>query len=328
LLVGLVGAGGLTARGAEAQQAAVAATDVATQAREEFRAGSRLVEASEWAAAVQAFERSLALRPHALTIYNMGVCQRFLGRYTLASTTLRAAIARGEATSELPELFREQARAYLDEIERKLARVTLTVNEPKATVAIDGRPLAELRPGELIAGIAPPGEGKTIPASRFVVVLDPGRRVMTFQLEGHDTVEIPRDFKPGATEDQAVSMTEQEAHLQIDATRPQCVVRIDDVDVGLTPASVTRPPGQHTIKVSKDGFVTYRASVVLRPGQRTRLVGDLPVERVPLTKRWWFWTAATAVVATGAAVTYAVTRPTPQPPPYESGSTGWVVPVR
>ena len=316
-----------TAARAQAQPAADR-TDVAARAREEFHAGSRLVEQSEWAGALLAFERSLALRTHALTLYNIGVCQRFLGRYTLAATTLRTLLARSEGSAELPGLFREQAKAYLDEIERKLARVVLAVNEPQATIAIDGRPLSGALPGELVAGIAPPGEGKSIPAQRFVVVLDPGRRVMTFQLEGHDTVEIARDFKPAASEEQAVSMTEQDAHLQIDANRPRCIVRVDDIDVGLTPASITRPPGPHTITVSKAGFVTYSASVVLRPGQRTRLAGDLPVERVPLTKRWWFWTAATAVVATGAIVTYAATRPTPEPPPYDSGSTGWIVPLR
>ena len=300
----------------------------ALRAREEFRAGGRLVEQSEWAAALAAFERSLALRAHALTIYNIGVCQRFLGRYTLAAHTLRLALSRSEGSAELPDLFRDQAKAYVDEIDRKLARISITVSQPEATLAIDGRPLSGASPGELVAGIAPPGEGKRVPAARFVVVADPGAHVLTFQLEGHDTVEVRRDLKPGATEELSMSLTEQEAQLQIDADRASCVVRVDNVDVGLTPVSITRPPGRHAITVAKEGFVTYGASVVLRPGQRTRFAAELPVEHTPLTKRWWFWTAAVGVLATGAIVTYAVTRPQPEPPPYDSGSTGWVVPLR
>jgi hypothetical protein len=298
------------------------------RSREEFRAGGRLVEQSEWAAALAAFERSLALKPHALTVYNIGVCERFLGRYTLAAQTLRLALSRSEQNDgELPELFRDQARTYADEIDRKLARISLAVVQPEATIAIDGRPLATGANGELVAGVAPPGEGKRVPAPRFVIVADPGPHVLTFQLEGHDTLEVRRDLKPAATDELSMSLTEQDASLQIDADRARCVVHVDDVDVGLTPVSVTRPPGRHSIVVAREGYVTYRSAVTLRPGQRTRLAAELPIERIPLTKRWWFWTAAAAVVATGAAVTYAVTRPEPQPPPYESGSTGWVVPL-
>jgi len=316
---------------ASAQATATTANEgtVDQRSREEFRTGGRLVEQSEWAAALAAFERSLALKPHALTVYNIGVCQRFLGRYTLAAQTLRSALSRSDGNDgELPQLFRDQAKAYVDEIDRKLARITLTVAQSEATVAVDGRPLASGTEGEVVAGVAPPGEGKRVPAARFVVVADPGPHVLTFQLEGHDTLEVRRDLKPGTSDELAMSLTEQDATLQIDADRPQCVVHVDDVDVGLTPVSVTRPPGRHAIVVARDGFVTYRSTVTLRPGQRTRLAAELPVERIPLTKRWWFWSAAVAVVATGAAVTYAATRPTPQPPPYDRGSTGWTVPPR
>lgn len=296
----------------------------AQRAREEFRAGGRLVEQSEWAAALAAFERSLALRTHALTVYNIGVCQRFLGRYTLAAHTLRQALARSEGSEELPQLFRDQAKAYVEEIERKLARISVTVTQPEATIAVDGRPLATTPSGDLVAGIAAPGEGKPVPSSSFVLITDPGSHVLTFQLEGYDTLEVRRDLKPGTTEELTMSLTEQNAVMQIDSDRARCVVRVDDVDVGLTPVSVTRPPGGHSIVVMKDGFVTYRSSVTLRPGQRVRLAAELPVERVPLTKRWWFWTAAVGIVATGAIVTYVATRPTPDPPPYDGGTTGWV----
>ena len=93
-----------------------------------------------------------------------------------------------------------------------------------------------------------------------------------------------------------MSLTEQNAEIQIDADRARCVVRVDDVDVGLTPVAVTRSPGKHTIAVMKEGFVTYGSTVTLRPGQRMRLAAELPVERIPLTKRWWFWTTAVAPV--------------------------------
>ena len=295
----------------------------ALRARDEFRAGSKLIEQSEWAGALAAFERSLALHRHPLTVYNIGVCQRFLGRYTLAVATLRQSL-RADNGNELPQLFREQANAYIQEIERKLSRLSVTVAQPDATIAFDGRPLAVTPSGELASGIAPPGEGKRVPAAHFVVVTDPGSHVLTFQLAGHDTLEVRRDLKPGATEELSMSLTEQNAELQIDADRAGSVVRVDDIDVGLTPISIARPPGRHSIVVTKPSFVTYRSAVTLRPGQKTRLAAELPVEHIPLTRRWWFWTAAAGVVATGAVVTYFLVRPAPTAPAYEGGSIGWV----
>lgn len=298
------------------------------RAKEEFRESAQLIEQSEWASAIAAFERSRALREHALTIYNIGVCQRFLGQYTLSLQTLRLALSRGEQSTELPGHFQEQARAYIGEIEDKLAQLSLTLMTPQARVSVDGRPLQTMPSGELVAGVAPPGQGKEIGTSPVTLVVDPGAHVFTFQLEGHDTIEVRRELKPGARDALTVSLTEQNAELLVDADRARSIVRVDDVDVGLTPITVVRPPGQHTVVVLKEGFVTYRATVTLRPGQQTRLTAELPIERVPVTKRWWFWTTAAAVLTTGVLVTYAATRPSPQPLPYESGSTGWLVPVR
>lgn len=316
---------------AEPDKAAPSTADKELDAkvREEFRAGAKLIEESEWAAALAAFERSRALRDHPVTTYNIGVCQRFLGRYTLAERTLMQSLEKGpDEKNELPQMFRQQAEGYLAEIRKKLAHVTVKLTPPRAATAFDGRPLVPAGSGsELVAGVAPPGEAKSIGAASFVVIADPGAHVLTFQLEGHDTIEVRRDLKPGATEEISVSLTEQNAELQIDADRSRAVVRVDDVDVGLTPIAVTRPPGQHSVVVQKDGFVTYKTALTLRPGQRTRLAAELPVEKIPITKRWWFWTGAAAIVAGGVLVTYFVTRPDPEPPPYQTGTTGWLVPL-
>ena len=45
------------------------AQDAEDPARQAFRDGAALVEQSEWAGALAAFERSLSIRPHALTLY-------------------------------------------------------------------------------------------------------------------------------------------------------------------------------------------------------------------------------------------------------------------
>src|SRR4051812_10582870 len=63
------------------------------QAREAFLKGGQLAKDAQWAEALAAFEQSAALRPHPITTYNIGACQRSLGRYTLARKTLGRALA-------------------------------------------------------------------------------------------------------------------------------------------------------------------------------------------------------------------------------------------
>lgn len=304
-------------------------SDDVQRARAAFKEGAAFVEQSEWASALAAFERSASFHEYVLTTYNVGVCQRFLGRYTLAASTFRRALAKQRETNEMAKLFVDQTETYLQEIEKKLVRATITISPPTASTAIDGRPLATAdgRP-ELVAGLAASGEGKSVEKEKFVVLVDPGSHVFTFQLAGHDTIEMRRDLKPGANEDVAVSLTEQPGELAVAADRAQAIVRVNDVDVGIAPVAVSRPPGSYRVTVSKAGFDTYSSSVTLRPGQKIRLSADLPVEKIPLTKRWWFWTAAVGVLAGGAVATYALTRPAPEPPPYQSGSTGWLLEAR
>jgi hypothetical protein len=46
---------------------------------------------------------------------------------------------------------------------------------------------------------------------------------------------------------------------------------------------------------------------------------------VPITKKWWFWAGAAAIVGGATAATYFATRPAPETPPYDGGNTNWVV---
>src|SRR5712672_2584157 len=61
-------------------------------ARTEFVRGNDLATSSQWAAALAAFEHSYELRPHPLTVFNMGVCERALGRLTRARSMFAEAV--------------------------------------------------------------------------------------------------------------------------------------------------------------------------------------------------------------------------------------------
>ncbi len=78
---------------------------------------------------------------------------------------------------------------------------------------------------------------------------------------------------------------------------------LDDVDTGVAPVEVSRPAGSYQVAVKKSGFVPYRTTVRINPGDRPTLHATLAEEATPLVKQFWFWAAATTVVAGAAAGT-------------------------
>lgn len=305
------------------------ADQAADDARVAFREGAALIEQAEWATALGAFERSLALRPHALTLYNIGVCQRFLGRATLAQQTLRKALTRAESSGEMPALFLDQTRAYIAEVEAKLAHLTIRVTPRTTRVAVDGRALVPAdQPGVFVAGVAEPGEAKPAGAEVLDVIVDPRAIVLTFSLDGHDTIEIRKDVKPGSREEVPVSMTEQPAQIRIASSVVGSIVRVDGVDVGIAPVVVSRPPGERLVSISSAGFVPYESKLTLRAGQLVPLDAQLLPEKTPITKKWWFWTGSAVLLAGVGVATYFLVRPTPQRPDTDRGGLGWAAEVQ
>lgn len=299
-------------------------------ARVAFREGAQLIEQAEWARALAAFERSHAARPHDLTLYNIGVCQRYLGNYTLARQTLARALASNESSRAMPELFVSQARTYLDEMNAKLARLVVTLKPRTALVAVEGRPLTRAPGSEdaFIAGVAPTGAPTSVALDRFEIVVDPRPVVLTFSLEGHDTIELRREPKPGSREAVDVSMTEQPAQMRIGSNVPNAVVQVDGVDVGIAPLLVSRPPGVRLVTITSGGYTPYESKVTLKPGQLVPLDATLTPEKTPVTKRWWFWSGIAAAVLTAGVVTYFAVRPEPTRPEADPGKLGWVAEVK
>lgn len=303
--------------------------DATALARAEYARGNELARAMQWGEALGAFEASLRVRPHALTLYNVGVCERVLGRATRARERFREALARAEADpAELAPSLREEAAGFVAEYGRVLARVPVKLSPSSAGLAVDGRPLRERREGDrfiLEAGLEAPGIGRPPPSESFELELDPGTHVITVSRPGYRDVVVTRDFVGGAGPTLELVLARLPATLHVSASQPNALVRVGPIDVGLAPVDVVRPPGSYRVVVSSEGYTTFVNDVTLAPGAETALRAELAVARVPLTKRWWFWTAA-AVVLTGAAVaTYAITRAPPEPAPYDGGTAGWVV---
>jgi hypothetical protein len=305
------------------------------EARQEFVRGSEHAKRAQWAEALQAFEHSAKLRPHSVTTFNIGVCQRAMGNFALARATFQHAVEENRARGggELADSLVAQDGAFIAEIEALLATAMVTLEPATATVAIDGRPLALLDApsGEkvAVAGIREPGRGEPAPSGQFRLLVDPGTHVFTFARPGFADALVTRTFAPGATLDVKLSLDRLPAIIHVTATQPNAVVMVNDVDVGVAPVDLSRPAGDYRVVVRSAGYDRYETSVSLQPGQEMTLSAALRKHEVPITAKWWFWTIGGAVVAGAAVGTYALTRQgSTVEEPLNGGGLGWTAKVR
>ena len=161
-------------------------------ARAAFQEGIASAKAERWALALDAFERSHSLHPHAITTYNIGYCERQLGHWTRARAVLARALAehRAHGEVELPADLVSAAQTYLAEADRRVARVVVTI--ASGAVAVDRRPLESADGGGphqvLVAGTRAPGPPEVPPALTFEVEIDPGPHVFVLSSSGRPDV--------------------------------------------------------------------------------------------------------------------------------------------
>jgi hypothetical protein len=160
-------------------------------ARDEFKRGAELARAQRWAEARKAFERSYQLRPHPVTSYNIGYCERAVGHPARALHGFERALSEHEAQvgGVLPPHLIELATKYRAEVALRVARVEVVV-PVGAHLSIDGAPVAE--------GSRP-----------RIVLLDPGPHVFVVAKPGFVTTVLTRDFADG-----------QQSRLELPLERP------------------------------------------------------------------------------------------------------------
>jgi hypothetical protein len=302
------------------------------RARAEFLAGAELASKMLWGEALARFERSAELNSHAGTTYNIGVCHRALGHYTRAEAAFRRALAQNEAAggTELAESLRNNIDGFLREIERGIGIVTVTLDPPTASLAVDGRPLEVRSNGKrpvLVGGTQPPGPGTSPPASRFAVRLDPGAHVFMIRRKGFSDAIVRHEVKPGSRTKLELVLERLPGTLHVKASEEDAAVSVDGIDVGVVPVTLLRPAGAYEVLVQKEGFEPYRTDVSLRAAERIDLMAPLEPEHIGLHERWWFWAALGTAVASTVVVTYFVTRPGPERPPLDGGGLGWTIRV-
>ncbi len=301
------------------------------RARDLFKEGTELAKKTEWAEALHSFESSAALRRHAITTYNIGVCQRALGQYTKARAALQQSLDESAAHSgELPPSLAAEAKGYITEIDGLLVHVDVTVKPADAKIAVDGRPLqaeGSTSPPTMVAGLAAPGAAAVLPTDHVTVVIAPGTHLFTMVRTGFADVVINKTFRPGEKTVLALSADALPATIHVSSNTEGSAVSLDGLDIGIAPVEVTRPSGTYSLLVRREGYVEYKSQIKAEPGGALKLSAELTPVTTPITKRWWFWAGAGAIVVTAVLVTFFATRPAAERPPVDGGGLGWALQV-
>lgn len=260
------------------------------EARAAFVQAVELAKQTHWAEALAAYERSAKLRPHAITTYNIGVCRRAMGEYTLARETFVRALAESEAASppQLAESLVANDKAYITEIDGLLATANVQLTPANASITVDGRPLElRSRPGEapvLTAGTRPPGPGEPPPQGSFRLVLNPGTHVITVSRAGFADSVVNKTFAAASTTELKLDLDRLPATLHVASSEPGAAVTFEGVDVGITPLDLSRPAGKYHVRVQKPDFKPFEANVSVEPGQELDLRAPRPAWRSPPTR--------------------------------------------
>ncbi|HPB95132.1 MAG TPA: tetratricopeptide repeat protein, partial [Polyangiaceae bacterium] len=129
-----------------AQGTGPSAVDVAT-ARELFREGGRLANEQKWQEALDAYERSMALRPSNLTRYSIGVTLERLNRLVEAMEYLREFVHSDHDSAT--RSYVEAATRLLRELERRIGRIKVVIpgNPRGAEVRFDNVPIPSVAIG-------------------------------------------------------------------------------------------------------------------------------------------------------------------------------------
>jgi hypothetical protein len=302
--------------------------DVTAQAREQFVKGTAAVKAGQWAEALLHFEKANDIKPSPVAVFNIGYCQRAMGRYVLAKSAFERAV---RDAANMPQAQQEEAKTYIKELDEQLARVKFTVDPPTTRIAIDGRPLVPLSsadPNLLVAGVAPAGEGTTPPAPVFEVIIDPGPHLIAASFPGHANVLLNKTILARSREEIPLKLSELPATIRVESDQPRSVVVLAGRDVGMAPVFIERPAGRYLVQVQKKGFQPYEATLTVTPGQKASMMARMKPESEAITQKWWFWGGTAALIAGGITATYLLTRPEPEPPDYRRGSLEWLAQPR
>jgi tetratricopeptide (TPR) repeat protein len=121
------------------------------EADRHFKSGVGLYSEQKFAEALAEFQRAYDIAPAPIVLLNIAACQRELSHYGEAIAAYKRFLDEGAAKAPKEKLA--AAKADLDALLARIARVTVTTSPPGGTITVDGAPAGTempllLAPGE------------------------------------------------------------------------------------------------------------------------------------------------------------------------------------
>ncbi len=238
---------------------AALADSSADEADARFHRGNQLFKAGRYDEALVEFFASNRLAHNRNVIFNIARSYEALSRYEEAYRYYAEYISEEPNKDE-----RASAQRRLKEIEPRVALLRIESSPPGATVYLERKDLG--------------GRGET----PLLIAVPPGKHRVLVEARGYrpdvSTVEASR----GRATDVKSDLTLIVGRLRVES-RPRAVVYVDRAAgtaappaSRTTPATLTLPPGRHTVELEAPGYRVVRSDVVIRADAETKL--DLSLE--------------------------------------------------
>lgn len=254
------------------------------QAKQEYEAARLLYLDGDPASALVKFQSAYELSHEPRLLWNLAACHKQLRHYAEVERVLKRYLAEGN--SVITDNDRAEANSLLLTIAPLLADATIQVNEPEASIYLDGA----------LVGKSP------LPSKTR---LDLGPRKLRVEKPGYTPYEESFAVSGGVAVTLSVSLTKEvhQGRLRVIADGG-AQIRVDRESKGFGVWAGSLPSGAHVVEVSATNKLPYHSEVVVSDNQTNTLRAMLEDKSTaePGFDTTWLWVAGSAVLAAGLGV--------------------------
>jgi hypothetical protein len=284
------------------------------EAKQHFFKGKEYVEKGDYANAIVEFKNSYELKPATVSLYNIGICYKYLGKNALAIKYLKMYLSK--SGNEIDEKEREKVSSMISDLQKLVGKIVVSVAEIDAKIKVDGEliglgPLAELE--------ADPGVHK-VAVSKEGFVSWEGETKVEAGKEGKveaklQPMEKPSSKAAAAGEEGKKAVESGLSSLTVECPQEGAQVFLDGRSLGGTPQKVDVAQGTYRISVMSSGYQPWEKEIEIGQGDRIVFEVNLLKEEWAVKgsekkgkkkPMWLLWAAIGIIVGGGIATAIAV----------------------
>jgi hypothetical protein len=275
------------------------------QAKEAYTSAELLFRSGDYAGAITKYSQAYELSGDPRLLFDMALAFKNMHAYARMQQLLqRYESEGGDAISPKEKATVDRALAAISDL---VGSLVLSVNQPGATVAVDGENIA------------------TTPLTAPLTV-DQGKHTLSVQKPGFDPAERPFEIGGGTSLIITLELSPEVRTGQlVVVAEPGATVIVDQKVVGHDRFDGALPAGAHDVTVTAPGKQAYHAEIDVRVREARTLHVTLQDEKSSGGGSPWPWVVGGTVLVAGAAVGgYFLFRPQDKTTPVPAGTYGGV----